>query len=233
MNDVYMTIENDVKREKIAYKKSNKLIDRLMFKLIATFSKLCIRHTTKFLWFDQSIKKSISHTNVDISIKFSTQYLSFFEHLNKIVRKQLQTNLITSDKTKKENKINKTRLLFFVRLFRMISNLSFFVKFWKTSQNAHIQFTNKKMKKWIKNEKMIETCSLFFFINKILNTNFKLTYLKIIFDAWNENKNDKLLILSEFVLIIYFVAKIYLFSTFFHVIRRNNSNKMNYDEIFN
>ena len=141
-----MIIEKNIKKDKTIHKKSNNSIHRLMIKLIKTFTKICIRHTFESQWYNKLIKKSIFHTNVDFIIFFSFQYLSMFKNFDQQIRQQLQTNLTTSNKQKNENKINTIRLLSFARLFRIVSNLSFMIKFWKMSQYTHIQFTNKDMK---------------------------------------------------------------------------------------
>ena len=104
------------------------------------------------------------------------------------------------------------------RRYRIAFSLSFIMRFWSVSTNTNINMTSVDMIKWIVNDVMISKCSLYSHIEKILFTSSKLDYIESVLDVWDDVSDfDELLILSEFVLVIYFAVKVsisfFLFST--------------------
>ena len=100
--------------------------------------------------------------------------------------------------------------MFFVKLYRIASSLSFMLKFWSQFENTKFQMTNTDMKNWIKNDQMNSNCSLYSHIEKILVINFKLNYINRLLNVKNEEKNDKLLVWMSFVIVACFVILIRL-----------------------
>ena len=142
---------------------------------------------------------------------FFSKFSSLLNKFDKIIKNQIQIAKSTFRKFVDSTIINKKRILFMTKLYRITFNFSFMLKFWNDSINLQHQMTFANMKNWIKNNKMNLKCSLYFYIQKIFVINFKLKYINRVLNIWNNKKNEKLLMLNEFVVIVFFVVEICLF----------------------
>ena len=117
-------------------------IEKVMKQITRIFQEIYVKHTIKSLWFENSIKSKIDHLNIDKNIFFSFIFKSILINFDKTIRKQLNAIKIKMTKNDENDQINKTRMMFIIRQYRIAFNIFFMMKFWNDFENVHIHMTN-------------------------------------------------------------------------------------------
>ena len=210
LDNAYINIEEQIKKGFSSYKHSRQLIDSLLEDLNDVLSKIMIRHIFESSWFGKHIKQLLSHTDVNVDVKFSSKFSPLLDQFSGIIRHQLQIVESTSLKSANQPIISKKRTLSMTKLYRVTFSLSFMLKFWSNSANIQYQMTSTDMKKWIKDDKMNSDCSLNFRLEMILVISSKSDYIDRDMNVWDEEQNNKMLMWMTFVIVARFVALIRL-----------------------
>lgn len=207
----YMGIEDSIRQGTSIQKHSSKLIDEIMRDLTSALWEVMIRHTSDSIWFSKCIKKPLPHTDLDINISFPAKYTPLLINFDRAIKTELQAIKPPPRQPAGKPVISKTRILSCARLYRIASSLPFMLKFWSRPENTKFQMTSAQMKEWIKDGKMDPDCPLYSHIEEILATSPKLDYIGRVLDAWDDEKDGKLLVLTEFVVVAFFVVLVCLF----------------------
>ena len=216
IDEAYIEIEDGIRKGTTIHKQSSKMIDSIMQEMADALEEVMVRHTAESSWFGKSIKKPLPHTDIDIKVTFPPEYRPLLDQFDQTIKQNLQSIKPPPRQRAGKPIISKKRILSSARLYRIASSLPFLLEFWSHSENLSYQMTSSDMKKWIKDGKMDPECPLYPHIDEILSTSPKLDYIGEVLDAWDEEKDGKLLILTQFVVVAFFVVEVCLLLIFEH-----------------
>ena len=206
LDEKFVALEAEVKRGSIGQKEYTKAVDEMIAPLASAMPQICVRHTSESDWFFKRLKEEIPNSNADVEVVFPSQYQHALGIFTQTIKETLAKEKIQMMRKDKDAIIGEKRILSTARLFRIAASLPFLVQFWNKAENAKIQLTSKEMKEWIgKDGELVEECPLVPYVDDILSSSPKLEYVGKVLDNWDD-EDGKLLVLSEFVVVAFFVA---------------------------